>query len=582
MNSMGPIPSSPTDSMTATDLSDSPITASRHEAGRSHWGRMAIVFVTALACFLPLPANSPLAGTEGHRAVTAHQMVTSGEWLVPRMYGRVYLAKPPLHYWIAATFETLSGVATPFIWRLPSAVEGAMLASILCWLGTRWFGGVAGIVSGFSFVALVAMWGQDRGADIDLTNAFVSTIAAICLMEMQFGIARRRVGWILLGGLAIGASFLTKGPCGLPPILGAMIWIAFVSIRDRQASRLLRPQFWLPLVIGMLIFSLYAFATYSYIKSHHMAADLTGVQEGTEDLHPHDWSIQRAIGWLLLPAIMFTYALPVSAALPLSFLREVRAALEPARRSRMIALASTILLAWLVCFVSGMHLPRYAYVTLPLMCPLAGAVAITIPTLSLSLRRVMTFLAGASSIIFGLAVVALSAYLWRHSSIRPLVIVTGVIALPLAVWIGRALYRGQFFGDNPRWRALYALPIILFCLSLNVGYVTDFDRLLRSSRHQGEMIRSITGPDAQLFTCAMVLDQPELFYYADLPTHAFDGDNLDWHDVKSGSWVVLEPQELKIWQHDVPDRLHRITYFVANKNPGILLWYADQAAATGL
>ena len=94
------------------------------------------------------------------------------------------------------------------------------------------------------------------------------------------------------------------------------------------------------------------------------------------------------------------------------------------------------------------------------------------------------------------------------------------------------------------------------------------------------MIRFTTGPDAELFTCAMVLDQPELFYYSGLPTHAFDGDNLDWHAIPPGSWVVLEPQELEIWQHDAPTRLRRVIPFVANRNQGYLVWYADAPATT--
>jgi 4-amino-4-deoxy-L-arabinose transferase-like glycosyltransferase len=567
--------------MTTVDTIDPSIGTAPEEGRWTRPAAIAVVFLAALACFLPLPPNSPLAGTEGHRSVTAHQMAESGEWLVPRMYGRVYLAKPPLHYWILATFEKVSGVASPFIWRLPSAVEASILAATLCWLAWRWFGQIAGIVGGISYIALVAMWGQDRGADIDLTNALMSTIAAICLLEMQFGptspLRGHRVWYTLLGGVAVGASFLTKGPCGLPPILGAMIWIAIATVRQHRANRMLWPSFWLPLIIGAAIFAIYAFATYRYIHSHHMAADLTGVQEGTEDLHPHDWTVSRAIGIFMLPLIMFAYALPVSLALPLSFLREVRDGHGREGRARMQALALTILLAWAVCFVSGMHLPRYAYVTLPLLCPLAGAVAASAPQLGPAMRRLFAVIAGASALILALVVFALTAMLWRHSHIRPLLIITAIIALPIGVAVFRALY-----GDHPSWRALYALPIILLCLSLNSAYLVHYDRLRRSSLDQGLMIRNITGPDAQLFTCAMVLDQPELFYYAGLPTHAFDGDNLDWHDIQSGSWVVLEPQELDIWQREVPNRLKRIIPFVANKNPGDLVWYADESATTGL
>jgi hypothetical protein len=557
--------------MTVTDITDPPPNTSKSQAGWTRTGAIAFIFLAALACFLPLPANSPLAGTEGHRAITAHQMVQTGEWLVPRMFGRVYLAKPPLHYWIVATFETISRHATPFIWRLPSAVEGAILAAVLCWLAYRWFGGIAGIVSGFSYIALITMWGQDRGADIDITNALFSTLAAICLLDMQFGPNKKRALWIVAGGLAIGASFLTKGPCGLPIILAAMMWIAIVRIRERQTAGLFKPAFWMPLAIGIVIFALYAFATYSYIRSHHMAADWTGVQEGTEDLHPHDWSIQRAMGWVLLPLVMFTYALPISLALPLSFLPQILNAQDRVGRARMMTLTCTLLLSWVVCFVSGMHLPRYAYVTLPLMCPLAGAVANLLPALRPQLRRSIAIIAGGSTLIFGLVVVALTCFLWRHPSNHAVILITALVALPLSVLGERAVLASQ-----PNWRALlYTLPIILICLGINYGYVTNLDRLQRSSREQGNMIRSITGPDAHLVTCMMVLDQPELFYYSGLPTTAMNGDMLDWRKVKTNTWVVLEDPELDVWKREVPERLKRVIRFVANRNPGYLVWYSD-------
>src|ERR1700709_1564811 len=144
------------------------------------WRDVAIVFFIALACYFPYPLNTPLAATEGHRAMTAHQMVESGQWLIPKLYGRVYLAKPPLHYWILAVSESLFRTTEPWVWRLTGAIEGALLAAILCWIGNRWFGRVGGLVSGLSYVALFTLWGENRGADIDVTNTLTATVACLC------------------------------------------------------------------------------------------------------------------------------------------------------------------------------------------------------------------------------------------------------------------------------------------------------------------------------------------------------------------------------------------------------------------
>src|SRR4051794_26805161 len=91
----------------------------------------ALLFVFAFACFALFSLGmSPLAGTEGHRAITAHQMLKRHNFLIPSLYGYTYLKKPPLHYWILAGFEYLL-VPRELIWRLPSAISAAMMAAFV-------------------------------------------------------------------------------------------------------------------------------------------------------------------------------------------------------------------------------------------------------------------------------------------------------------------------------------------------------------------------------------------------------------------------------------------------------------------
>lgn len=538
-------------------------------------GVAGVVFLFALICFLPLPAWTPIAGTEGHRSMTAHLMVQSGEWIVPRLFGRVYLAKPPLHYWIIGAFEKFSGRATPFVWRLPSAIEASLTAAILSLFASRWFGRVAGWVSGICFVALIALWGENRGADIDVSNTLSANLAALCLLELHFGFGKGRARWIFGAGIAIGASLLVKGPAGMTIILGSLLWIAVDDLRNRKVSTLRKASFWMPPLIGVTIFGVYLLVGRMYLKSHGFPMDPTGLQEGMQDLHPHDWSLRRAIEWIFLPATLFLYSLPVSIALPLSMFREVRG--EDARRSRlMTALAASVLLAWTVCFISGMHLPRYAYVTLPLLCPLAGAVASGAYTHDSRFRPLIRAIVFWTLVGFGIAVVVVCGMLWRHSEIRPLLVTAALVAVIIA-----GVSTAQLMSRVESWRPLWGVPALLLVLSTGIARFAHYERLKRSSIVPGQWIREQTGPNAELVTCAMVLDQPELFYYSGLSTRATNGETLDWRPLKLGTWVVLEAQELKIWKAEVPDRLRKVMKFTANHNDGYLVWYAEAGPATG-
>ena len=532
------------------------------------FGVAVVIFLFALTCYLPLPARAPLAGTEGHRAMTAHQMVQSGQWTVPMMWGRVYLAKPPLHYWIIATFEKISGDATPFIWRLPSAIEASLTAAVLSLFASRWFGRLAGWVAGFSSVAMIALWGENRGADIDVTNTLAANFAALCLIELHFAAPVRKSPWILAAGFAVGASLLVKGPAGMTIILGPILWFAIESIRNRRWSDFGRLSIWVPLIIGAGIFLTWSLTCKHYLKTHALLPDLSGVNEGIQDLLPHDWSRKRAIEWVLLPVTLFLYTLPISIAMPLSLMPDVQRG--DGKRSRLIkALVATILLAWGVCFISGMHLPRYAYVTLPIFSVLAGAVASHLPRAEPHFIRAIRVIAFWSIVIFGGAVLVLSAMLWKHSEIRPLLVFVGIAAIVIA---GISAYRLANIPDD--WKPIWGLPALLIVLSVVLGQYAFYDRVRRSCLEPAAEILRIVGPEAQLVTCQMVLDQPDLFYYIGLPTRATNDDLLDWRPLQSGTWVILEPQELKVWKAEVADRIKKIYPFVANRNPGFLVWYA--------
>ena len=552
-----------------------------------------LVFLFALICFLPLPAGAPLAGTEGHRAMTAHQMVESGEWVVPRLFGRIYIAKPPLHYWIIGMFEKLSGRATPFIWRLPSAVEGAITAALLSLFAGRWFGRIAGWVSGVSFVALITLWGENRGADIDVTNTLAANLAAMCLLELHFGAGCRRWPWILIAGLATGASLLVKGPAGMTIILGMLLWAIIVAISKREYSSLRRHRFWLPIVLGLAILAIWVGLALRYLKSHGLPVDQSGWREGTQDLHPHDWNWKRAREWVLLPATLFAFTLPVSLALPWAMFRGVtrekyrgfgcfREAFqnltrgipgEDARQSRLIGgLSASVLLAWLICFISGMHLPRYAYVTLPLLCPLAGALASRVPRMDRKAVWWVRVILSWTAVAYAAAAIVISVMLALHPELPPLLIAVAILA------VGTAFLTARMLHQRENWKALWGIPVLLLLLSIAMGSFHYYDRLARSSVGPAQMIREKVGPNAELVTCMMVLDQPELFYYTGLPTRATNEAKLDWHPLKLGTWVVLEKPELEQWQAEIPQRLREVIPFVANKdNKGYLVLYAQKA-----
>ena len=83
-----------------------------------------IVFIIFLVFYLfgnnMLPVTDPV---ESNYALTAKEMVLSGDWLSPQIYGTYWYDKPIMIYWLIAIGFKIFGIAD-WVVRLPSAFFG--------------------------------------------------------------------------------------------------------------------------------------------------------------------------------------------------------------------------------------------------------------------------------------------------------------------------------------------------------------------------------------------------------------------------------------------------------------------------
>ncbi len=333
-----------------------------------------ILLVLAAALFVNCAGigGGPLAGTEGHRALVAHQMVRSGDYLLPRLYDQMYLAKPPLHYWILAGMEKLAGRADELIWRLPSAIAGAVMAGFLCIMGGIWFLGglrrdcVSGNRRAVSAID-AALWGQNHTAEIDAINSLASVITACLLIHLGFVRRERLVACAIGAGLAFGAELLLKGPAGLAAVLGAL---AGPAVFNRGSGTLKRPWPWIAIGIGGVMFFAYGAAALWRFRQLHLAPETSGVSEVWINLWL-DGRIRNLPQTILIPVFMLVYGMPVSFFLPMALHGPLwrgsgdvvgRSGIWSMRdREILRALLGTMVVACAVTMVFGMWFPRYSY-----------------------------------------------------------------------------------------------------------------------------------------------------------------------------------------------------------------------------
>jgi 4-amino-4-deoxy-L-arabinose transferase-like glycosyltransferase len=512
---------------------------------------LLLLIASLFANFLWL-GEPPLARTEGHRALTAHQMVQHGNWVVPELFGRTYVRKPPLQYWAIAATEMLTGRADETVWRLPSALAAVALCLIVWGAGRRWYGAAGGAAAGFVCFGMVALWSQNRSADIDSLNTLASTACAVLLLELGFAAPRRRWLISILLALSFAALLLLKGPAGLPVVVGVMVGASLISRRWRWLAS---PLVWVPLIVGGAGFAAWALAA--------LPSDQSGVAELRQRLTPDPHTILLAIS---LPFVIFAYALPYSLALPIVL--RTKAATPPDRIAHAVAGSLLACLALFTLSLTGN--PRYAYVALPLVALLCGSVAENwhahrfSPAVRTRLRQVASFtaIALASLHLAAAWLAAVQGSVHRGwlaaSSVAAVVVMLGTIR----AWV-LLNQRGGAWG----------LALLLVLLAIPANAFKNLDRIERSGLATGRQLHGLVGDGATVTAESLVADHPEVFHYAAVNVKRYPHGLPDAFAAQKAGWIAFDAAEWAEFSKALAPHLSRIQKLDLPEG-GTLAWYS--------
>ena len=167
---------------------------------------------------------------EPRYSAIAREMLASGDYITPRLYGVAWFEKPALMYWLAALGFKLFGV-NEFGARFPSALGATISVIAVYWCGRRLWDRSLGFLAALILATSIGFFAFARAASMDMLLTACLTLAmAFFLVAMNDQTPRRRL-WVYGFYAAIGLGILAKGPVAF--LLPALSLCAFNLLRGK-------------------------------------------------------------------------------------------------------------------------------------------------------------------------------------------------------------------------------------------------------------------------------------------------------------------------------------------------------------
>jgi 4-amino-4-deoxy-L-arabinose transferase-like glycosyltransferase len=327
-------------------------------------GLLFIGLVVILHCF-SLP-HLELQGEEGRRVIAAREMMSSGDPIIPTVWGQPYLNKPPLYPWLTVLASNFTGGSVNAITvRIPALLATLLTGLLLFLSGSRIGRPRAGFIAALLFLLCPVVI---RKSTLGETDLLLTAGVAIYALEMLVigGSKRRKLFSMIWMSAGLSIAFLAKGPSALPFVIGIMM----ATARRDGISRHRELTWWGPPLLALGISSLWAIAV--TLRLEQLGSGLSAMEvwfgEAARSGSQDGWWIHR---WEFIAGVFFGY-LPASLLMLLSGKMNSGAGWLGDHRYR--PLAFSIVVPFIIFLLWPSVQPRYLLPVLPVIAWLAAMI----------------------------------------------------------------------------------------------------------------------------------------------------------------------------------------------------------------
>lgn len=185
------------------------------------------VLILLVVCYLAFWWRLGLIGLidpdEPFYSQTVHEMVETGDWITPKIYGQPQFEKPILYYWMVAVSYKIFG-ETEFAGRVPAALPATLAVLLVYAFGCRVFNRRTAFLSGLILATGLEYCIMARLMLTDIALALFFAGSMFSLWLALRGESRRNL-WVFAHLAFGGLAFLIKGPIGtLVPLMGGFLF----------------------------------------------------------------------------------------------------------------------------------------------------------------------------------------------------------------------------------------------------------------------------------------------------------------------------------------------------------------------
>ncbi|MDD4929883.1 MAG: glycosyltransferase family 39 protein [Gallionella sp.] len=473
-------------------------------SGKQFWW---LVTAIALIWFANLEYRTLIKPDEGRYAEIPREMVSTGDWVTPRLNGLKYFEKPPLQYWATAAAYTVFG-EHQWTSRLWAGLTGFAGLFLVWFAGMRLFGREAASYAALllSSSMLYVLMGHINTLDMGVTFFITLGIFAMLLGQSEADIKKRR-NWMLLAWAGMALAVMSKGLMGII-LPGTAVFIYCMVQRD---FTVLKRMHWLPGIAVFLLITAPWF--YLVMQANPEFFDRFFIYEHYTRFTTKD--LGRYQPWYYFVPVLLAGALPWTVLLFDAMFRSAFAAPGESRDAGegKPFNAGRFLLIWAVFIygfftISGSKLPSYLLPMFPALVLLMG-------------RRITQM---RERVLF-----------WQIAVVLPVALLFLVLAVNVgkfadtanqielypdySAWLIAAsliLLSGLSGGMALLWRAQKPAAVLVIALTMllatQIG-VSGYNTIARerSAKHIAEAIRSQVSPSVPFYS-VLTYEQTLPFY----------------------------------------------------------------------